>query len=199
MDSALLRERELFKKRALATPTWVTVTDKRQDALIQDKLILIKINFRVEKKLRPESSNKSSSSASTSKKSLAPWESKPAAPREQMSYKTMTGSSQKRFAILTKIVNYMKERHLRGEEPALSIEEILDETNQLDIGSSTKTVSWLYLIFVEQQLNEFFSGYWQKLFPTIQNSSTMKAVSSSSQCLRLRMERVFWDCWNNMT
>lgn len=60
-----------------------------------------------------------------------------------MSYKTMTGSSQKRFAILTKIVNYMKERHLNGEEHALSIEEILDETNQLDIGSSTKTVSYL--------------------------------------------------------
>lgn len=53
----------------------------------------------------------------------------------------MSGSSQKRFAILTKIVNYMKERHLRGEDHTLSIEEILDETNQLDIGSSTKT--WL--------------------------------------------------------
>jgi transcription initiation factor TFIIE subunit beta len=53
----------------------------------------------------------------------------------------MTGSSQKRFAILTKIIHYMKERHLRGEEHPLSIEEILDETNQLDIGSSTKT--WL--------------------------------------------------------
>lgn len=37
----------------------------------------------------------------------------------------------------------MKERHLNGEEHALSIEEILDETNQLDIGSSTKTVSYL--------------------------------------------------------
>lgn len=58
-----------------------------------------------------------------------------------MSYKTMSGSSQKRFAILTKIVNYMKERHLKGAEHPLSIEEILDETNQLDIGSSTKT--WL--------------------------------------------------------
>lgn len=95
--------------------------------------------FRVEKKLRPETSSKSSS-ASTSKKSLAPWESKPAAPKEPMSYKTMTGSSQKRFAILTKIVNYMKERHLQGAEHPLNIEEILDETNQLDIGSSTKTV-----------------------------------------------------------
>jgi transcription initiation factor TFIIE subunit beta len=95
--------------------------------------------FRVEKKLRPESSK--SSSASTSKKPAQPWESKPAAPKEPQSYKTMTGSSNKRFAILTKIVNYMKERHLRGEDHPLTIEEILDETNQLDIGSSTKTVS----------------------------------------------------------
>lgn len=52
----------------------------------------------------------------------------------------MTGSSQKRFAILTKIVNFMKERHLAGADHALTIEEILDETNQLDIGTSTKTV-----------------------------------------------------------
>lgn len=58
-----------------------------------------------------------------------------------MNYKTMTGSSNKRFAILTKIVNYMKERHLKGAEHLLTVEEILDETNQLDIGSSTKTVS----------------------------------------------------------
>lgn len=59
-----------------------------------------------------------------------------------MNYKTMAGSSQKRFAILTKIVNYMKERHLGGADTPLSIEEILDETNQLDIGGSSKTVSW---------------------------------------------------------
>lgn len=113
MDSALLREREAFKKRALATPT-------------------------VEKKLQKESSKPSTSS----KKPLQPWESKPPKePKEPMNYKTMTGSSNKRFAILTKIVNYMKEKHLSGDDHPLTIEEILDETNQLDIGSSTKT--WL--------------------------------------------------------
>ncbi|XP_070495975.1 transcription initiation factor IIE subunit beta [Chironomus tepperi] len=113
MDAALLRERELFKKRALATPT-------------------------VEKKLQKEPSKAPSSSA---KKPLQPWESKPAAPKEPMNYKTMTGSSNKRFAILTKIVNHMKDRHLQGEDHPLSVEEILDETNQLDIGSSNK--NWL--------------------------------------------------------
>ena len=61
----------------------------------------------------------------------------------------MTGSSNKRFAILTKIVNYMKERHLRGEDHPLSIEEILDETNQLDIGLSTKTVTFFFSNFTD--------------------------------------------------
>lgn len=35
----------------------------------------------------------------------------------------------------------MKERHLRGDDFALSIDEIMDETNQLDVGSSTKNVN----------------------------------------------------------
>lgn len=60
----------------------------------------------------------------------------------------MSGSSQKRFAILTKIVNHMKEKHLLGDDHPISIEEILDETNQLDIGGSTKTVNiqpnWIF-------------------------------------------------------
>lgn len=97
----------------------------------------------------------------------------------------MTGSSQKRFAILTKIVNYMKERHLRGEDHPLTIEEILDETNQLDIGLSTKTVKisekgagthWL-------MNRNFFSGCTQKLYQTIQSWSILKVGSNSSQCL----------------
>ena len=34
----------------------------------------------------------------------------------------------------------MKDRHLLGEDHPLSVEEILDETNQLDIGSTNKNV-----------------------------------------------------------
>lgn len=37
----------------------------------------------------------------------------------------------------------MKDRHLQGEDHPLTVEEILDETNQLDIGSSNKNVSGL--------------------------------------------------------
>lgn len=50
-------------------------------------------------------------------------------------YKTMAGSSQVRFGILTKIVQHMKARHQDGEDHPLTLDELLDETNQLDIGS----------------------------------------------------------------
>lgn len=56
-------------------------------------------------------------------------------------YKTMSGSSQYRFGVLAKIVKFMRTRHQDGDDHPLSIEEILDETNQLDIGQSVKNVS----------------------------------------------------------
>lgn len=56
------------------------------------------------------------------------------------SYKTMSGSSQYRFGVLAKIVKFMRTRHQDGDDHPLSIEEILDETNQLDIGQSVKNV-----------------------------------------------------------
>lgn len=52
----------------------------------------------------------------------------------------MAGSSQYRFGVLAKIVKHMKVRHQDGEDQALTLEDILDETNQLDIGSSVKNV-----------------------------------------------------------
>lgn len=53
----------------------------------------------------------------------------------------MSGSSQYRFGVLAKIVKFMRTRHQDGDDHPLSIEEILDETNQLDIGQSVKNVS----------------------------------------------------------
>uniref|UniRef100_A0A1B6GPV1 Transcription initiation factor IIE subunit beta n=1 Tax=Cuerna arida TaxID=1464854 RepID=A0A1B6GPV1_9HEMI len=110
MDPALLRERELFKKRALSTPT-------------------------VEKK-----KNESVSSASKEdgkKKSKPPQTSSSGG----VSYKSMTGSSQYKFGVLAKIVKHMKSRHQQGDDHPLSLEEILDETNQLDVGNKVK--QWL--------------------------------------------------------
>lgn len=65
------------------------------------------------------------------------------APKQQkdFNYKTYGGSSQYNFGILAKIVKHMKQRHLNGDTYPLTLEEILDETNQLDIGIRQRT--WL--------------------------------------------------------
>ncbi|XP_046390334.1 transcription initiation factor IIE subunit beta [Ischnura elegans] len=111
MDPSLLRERELFKKRALSTPT-------------------------VEKKKKDENSTPKDDS----KKKMKP-PSAPAPKMDVVSYKTMTGSSQYKFGVLAKIVKHMKSRHQEGDDHPLTLDEILDETNQLDIGSKVK--QWL--------------------------------------------------------
>lgn len=109
MDPALLREREAFKKRAMATPT-------------------------VEKKVRPETTQKDVPKPKVRPPSAAPK-------LDATNYKTMAGSSNYRFGVLAKIVRHMRIRHLDGDDHPLNIDEILDETNQLDIGSSVK--NWL--------------------------------------------------------
>uniref|UniRef100_A0A1B0DHA9 Transcription initiation factor IIE subunit beta n=1 Tax=Phlebotomus papatasi TaxID=29031 RepID=A0A1B0DHA9_PHLPP len=89
MDPALLREREAFKKRAIATPT-------------------------VEKKSRPDGS---SQQRDESKKKVRPPSNAP------------------------KLDSSKGTRHQDGDDHPLTLEEILDETNQLDIGSGVK--NWL--------------------------------------------------------
>merc|ERR1712183_679324 len=54
---------------------------------------------------------------------------------------SMGSSSQYKFGVLARIVRHMKSRHMEGEDHPLSLEEILDETNQLDV--SGKTRQWL--------------------------------------------------------
>lgn len=66
----------------------------------------------------------------------------------------MAGSSQYRFGVLAKIVKHMRTRHLDGDDHPLTIEDILDETNQLDIGSSVKNVR-IYFAHHQEQ-NGFF-------------------------------------------
>lgn len=62
----------------------------------------------------------------------------------------------------------MKDRHLQGEDHPLSVEEILDETNQLDIGSSNKNVRNYYKTDLTQFLIPFVS------IPVAYNRSTSK-------------------------
>lgn len=64
------------------------------------------------------------------------------------SYKTMTSHSQNSFIIIAKIVKWLKERHLSGDSEPLTLDEILDETEQTDISSKIKT--WLANEVLEQ-------------------------------------------------
>ena len=56
------------------------------------------------------------------------------------SYKHMSGSSQYKFGVLAKIVKHLKTLHQDGADHALTLEEILDETNQLDVGMKISQV-----------------------------------------------------------
>ncbi len=114
MDSSLLREREEFKRKAMALPA-------------------------VEAR------------SSAKKQALQPSSKKPAAQpsaKERLDYANLKhlsssggGSSQFRFGVLARIVRHMRQRHMEGEDQALTLEEILDETKQLDVGAKTK--AWL--------------------------------------------------------
>lgn len=61
----------------------------------------------------------------------------------------MTGSTQYKFGVLAKIVKHMKARHQEGDDHPLTLEEILDETNQLDVGS--KVLFSIYFYFLLKQ------------------------------------------------
>ncbi|MBN3283488.1 T2EB factor, partial [Polyodon spathula] len=149
MDPALLRERELFKKRALSTPA-------------------------VEKRAAPSES--SSSKKKKPKLDQGGSTGSKQASDGSFNLKALSGSSGYRFGVLAKIVNYMKThhsatselqcqrttqpwaayrqarkrparlqgcvtRHQRGDTYHLSLDEILDETKLLDIGLKQK--QWL--------------------------------------------------------
>ena len=52
---------------------------------------------------------------------------------------SMGSTSQYKFGVLTRIVRHMRERHMAGEDHPLNLEEILDETSQLDVSTKTRT------------------------------------------------------------
>ena len=49
-------------------------------------------------------------------------------------------SSQYKFGVLARIVRHMRSRHTEGETHALTLHQILDETNQLNVGPKIKQV-----------------------------------------------------------
>lgn len=115
MDPALLKERNAFLNRAKAQPA--VEKRKRTDA-----------DSHSHKKHKSSSSKQKISNGISSSKT--PFD-----------YKTSQGSSQYKFGILAKIVKLMKTRHQEGQSHALSLDDILDETNQLDVPAKHK--HWL--------------------------------------------------------
>ncbi|XP_034442847.1 transcription initiation factor IIE subunit beta isoform X1 [Hippoglossus hippoglossus] len=108
MDPALLRERELFKKRALSTPA----VEKRQTSDSHKKK---------KSKADKDGSSGSKHGAESSNGNI-----------------NIKASSGYKFGCLAKIVNYMKTRHQNGDTHCLTLEEILDETKLLDISMKQK-------------------------------------------------------------
>lgn len=114
MDPALLRERELFKKRALSTPA----VEKRPTSSDSGS------HKKKKPKLEKDSSSASKHSSESTNGSF-----------------NIKASSGYKFGCLAKIVNYMKTRHQNGDTHFLTLDEILDETKLLDIGMKQK--QWL--------------------------------------------------------
>lgn len=93
----------------------------------------------LENSVEKKRSDKTDSSRDDKKKSKT--SSVPSTPKLDINtYKTATGSSQYRFGVLAKIVKHMRTRHQEGDMHPLTLEEILDETNQLDVGNKVKQV-----------------------------------------------------------
>lgn len=103
MDPALLKEREAFKRRALANPV-VERPSKKSDS---------------ESVVKAKVAKKSKDDILKSQKDF--------------NYKNMTGSSQYKFGILTKIVKHLRTRHQEGDMDPIPFSEILEETCQEDI------------------------------------------------------------------
>jgi transcription initiation factor TFIIE subunit beta len=119
MDSALLKEREAFKRRAMAVPTVENKVAKK-DGGGKDKKKAALLGAQSESaKAKAELAKKKTTSTST----------------------MGMGSSSYKFGVLAKIVRHMKARHMDAVDHPLNLEELLDETNQLDAGSKIK--AWL--------------------------------------------------------
>jgi len=63
--------------------------------------------------------------------------------------------------VLTKIVKYIRARHQDGDDHPLTLDELLDETNQLDVGTKVKTVLTLltYYTFIPKIKNQIISSF----------------------------------------
>lgn len=95
-------------------------------------------SYRVEKRKREQEKDTTRDELFKKKPKLSSVSSGPKL--DMVNYKTMSGSTQYKFGVLAKIVKHMKARHQEGDDHPLTLEEILDETNQLDVGSKVSLI-----------------------------------------------------------
>ena len=140
MNSELLREREAFKKRAMATAA-VSAPSKRPK----------------------ESSGPSSAPASENRKSSKSGDQSAKAKLDLAQMKSMGQSgSQFKFGVLAKIVRHMKARHMEGEDQPLTMEDILDETNQVWL-----TSIMILSFFVNLEMEDVRCQIWKRGFGVV--------------------------------
>jgi len=123
MNSELLREREAFKRKAMAVPV---VESRPKESSSSSGPPPPKSHKKPAKK-----------AADLGAQSLSAQSKLDMAQMKQLGGQ----SSAYKFGVLTKIVRHMKTRHMAGEDQPLTLEDILDETRQLDVTSKIKL--WL--------------------------------------------------------
>ena len=129
MDPSLLREREAFKKTFTKT-TEIAGALKSSAQKQKDS-----------NGLGGPSAKKKSFGVSKNDKGPPSLSAKAKLDMAQLRQMGGGGSSQYKFSVLSKIVRHMRHRHMEGEDQALTLEEVLDETNQLDVTNKVKL--WL--------------------------------------------------------
>ena len=118
MDPSLLKDLKDFKVRSIKQPTVESKKSKTSNEQPRSKPKVPKSSYLPKELLQPK---------------------KPASPSTD--YKSHTFRSKHKFAVLTAIVNFMKNRHLQRKFEPLSVDEILDQINYTDISQNDK--AWL--------------------------------------------------------
>ncbi|XP_071941402.1 transcription initiation factor IIE subunit beta-like [Antedon mediterranea] len=116
MDQSLISQREAFQKRALAVP----VIEKRKPKT--------ETNSQPPKKKRRPLPDFKNEKANKNQIGI-------------FNNKMFQGTSKNKFRILANIVNFMRDRFKKGDNYSLTVDEILDETNMMDISTANK--AWL--------------------------------------------------------
>ncbi|XP_065557740.1 transcription initiation factor IIE subunit beta-like [Artemia franciscana] len=111
MDPSLLKASKSFKRRSMKVPSVKDKKKKKKEMSPLEKTKMQKMSYFAASKLN------------TSKNPL------------------FVETSPHKFSALAKIVKHMQTRYLEGNDDSLSLKQVLGETDQLDICSSTKT--WL--------------------------------------------------------